>query len=284
VPEPRLAPSGHTALPGVVDHHVHLGLVDRALLAGSAVVEVHDLGWDPVVAAGWQDRPPAGVSVRFAGRFHTAPGGYPSDRSWAPDGAVRAVTDPTDAAAAVAEAVAYGASAVKIALHTGMPLLPDDVLRALVGAAHGHGLPAVVHAEGEGQAARATDAGADVLVHAPWSERVPDDVLNRGAAMTWISTLAIHGPTTQAVAIDNIRRFLAIGGRVVYGTDMGNGPTPVGVNVPEILALGAAGLTGDDLLDAVLGGPPALVSPHPRPHTASELVVWLGDAQRLKTG
>ena len=276
--------SGLTVLPGVVDRHVHLGLVDAARLAGGPVVEVHDLGWDPAVAVGWREHPPAGVRVRVAGPFHTAPGGYPSGRPWAPDRAVRQVGSPADAERAVAEAASYGVDAVKIALHTGMPLLDDATLRALVAAAHAHVLPAMVHAEGPGQAARAIDAGADVLVHAPWTELVPDDVLRRGAGTTWVSTLAIHGPREQETALRNIRRFRELGGRVVYGTDMGNGPTPVGVNEAELLALGRAGLAGDELLAAVLAPPdaglPELTSPHPVPGTAEELVAWLADAER----
>ncbi|MFT4261825.1 MAG: hypothetical protein QM572_00440, partial [Nocardioides sp.] len=73
-----------TLLPGIVDRHVHLGLVDRRTLAGGALVEVHDLGWSPGPAADWRRHPPAGVRVLAAGPFHTAPGGYPTGRSWAP--------------------------------------------------------------------------------------------------------------------------------------------------------------------------------------------------------
>ena len=86
-----------TLMPGVVDHHVHLGLVQRELLADGPLVEVHDLGWVLEEALGWRENPPAGVTVRVAGPFHTAPGGYPSGRAWAPELAVRAVVDVEDA-------------------------------------------------------------------------------------------------------------------------------------------------------------------------------------------
>ena len=277
-----------TVLPGLVDRHVHLGLVDHGALADGPVVEVHDLGWAPDEIAVLRDRPPAGVTVRVAGPFHTAPGGYPSGRSWAPPAAVRAVDAVAAARRAVAAAVAAGYDILKVALHSGMPLLDDEVLRGLVSAAHGAGLPVVIHAEGAGQAARAIDAGADLLAHAPWTERVPDDALARGARMTWCSTLAIHSGAARATAIDNIRRFRALGGRVVYGTDMGNGPTPVGVNAAEILALGAAGLAGDELL-AALCGPPAghlpvgrlLVSSRPVPASAADAVAWFAGCRRF---
>jgi imidazolonepropionase-like amidohydrolase len=273
-------------LPGVVDRHVHLGLVDRALLADGPLTEVHDLGWDPREATAWAATPPSGVRVRYVGPFHTAPGGYPSGRSWAPDAAVRHVDSPLAAAVAVADVVAAGGFAVKVALHAGMALLPDDVLRALVSAAHTAGLPVLVHAEGTGQAERAIDAGADTLVHVPWTEALPDQVIARAAHMTWISTLAIHdGPGRPAGlerALDNARRFAAAGGTLVYGTDMGNGPTPVGVNEREIELLGRV-LEGEALRRAVLGPPsaPALTAPLPVPGTAADLIVWLRASRRI---
>lgn len=279
-----------TRLPGVIDRHVHLGLVDHARLAGSTLVEVHDLGWSPAAAAAWRAEPPGDlVAVRAAGPFHTAPGGYPTGRSWAPADAVRAVPDVAAARAAVTALRDEGFDALKLTLHTEMPLLPDEVLGALVEAAHAAGLPALVHAEGAGQAARAIDAGADVLVHTPWTERLADELLERAAPMTWISTLAIHDDTGRAVALDNLRRFLEHGGSVVYGTDMGNGPTPVGPNPDEIRLLGAAGLAGDDLLVAVLGplddlAPErTLTSSLPRPRDAEDLIAWLASATRSAT-
>src|SRR6188472_875833 len=71
-------------MPGVVDRHVHLGLVDAAALAQTAVVEVHDLGWMPDVARNWKVDPPTGGLIKIAGPFLTAVGGYPADRVWAP--------------------------------------------------------------------------------------------------------------------------------------------------------------------------------------------------------
>jgi hypothetical protein len=283
-----------TVLPGVIDRHVHLGLADAIRLANSPVVEVHDLGWSPRQQLDWRRTPPDGLIVKAAGPFHTAPGGYPTGRPWAPRDSVRPVASPAAALAAVDDAIEHAYDALKVTLHTGMPLLADDPLTALVGAAHAAGLTVIAHTEGPGQAARAVAAGVDVLAHAPWTERVPDDVLRRGRHTTWISTLAIHGPAEQSVAIDNIRRFREAGGTVVYGTDMGNGPAPAGaqagapagVSVREIHLLEAAGLSGDDLLRAVLGPLDdqrpgrTLVSHLPHPASAAELVGWLTAARR----
>ncbi|MEL7974241.1 hypothetical protein AAG589_00120 [Isoptericola sp. F-RaC21] len=298
----RLAESG-TLLPPFTDAHVHLGLVDPAPLRARGVAAVHDLGGVPADVAALSTSTaddPALPRVAYAGAFLTAPGGYPSDRPWAPAGSVEEVGDPAAAAAAVDRQVAAGASFVKVALHATAGPVPDDAtLAAVVGRAHEHGRPVVAHAEGPGQAARAFEAGVDRLAHAPFSERLPDELLASTAAggvtgrpMTWISTLDIHGwgaPTTEhEVALENLGRFVAAGGRVRYGTDLGNGPLPVGLNHRELAALAAAGLGRRSLLVALVGDEPptGLVSfvPGPAPARADDGAVhaaWLARATVL---
>lgn len=290
------AGDGGTWLPPLADAHVHLGLVDPVAVRRGGIAVVHDLGWVPDAARTWPGRP-GFPAVAFAGAFLTAPGGYPSDRSWAPAGSVEEVGSPEAAVAAVDRQVAAGASFLKVALHADAGPVPDDAtLAALVGHAHARGRDVVAHVEGRGMAARAFEAGVDRLAHAPFSERLPDDLL---AAMTrarpadhdlppgrardhrrktvengpnpvfgggvgpvgpvgrvsWVSTLDVHGwgsPTAeQDVAIDNVRRFVALGGTVVYGTDLGNGPLPPGVNARELRALAEAGLDARALLGAI---------------------------------
>lgn len=262
VPRAR-AVDGGVLLPGLVDAHVHLGLADPAGVREGGIAGVDDLGWDPAVAAGWPGT--AGLPhVRVAGAFLTAPGGYPSDRDWAPAAAVRAVAGPDDATAAVAQQAAAGASYVKVVLHAGGPLLDDATLAALVAAARGAGLPVVAHVEGPGQTARALAAGVDRLAHTPWSERLPDALVEDAAArQVWVSTLDIHGwgdPSAaqerdRDVALDNLRRFHAAGGVVAYGTDLGNGPLPAGLNPRELRALADAGLRPPALLRALTSRP-----------------------------
>src|SRR4051812_3095053 len=116
--------------------------------------------------------------------------GYPADRPWAPPGSVRELTGPADGVRAVDEAAAYGHDLIKLELHSGAPLLDDATLRAVVRAAHQRRLPVGVHAEGRGQARRAFEAGADILVHVPWTESLPDDLLAAMAgSMRWTSTI-----------------------------------------------------------------------------------------------
>jgi hypothetical protein len=241
-----------TLLPPLCDAHVHSGLVHLPAVRGGGISAVWDLGSSLPAVAALAGRPGM-PAVRWAGPFLTAPGGYPSDRSWAPPGSWVELRSAAHAAETVAEVVAGGATLIKATAHAGGPMLDRATLAAVAAAAHAAGVPLVVHAEGPGTVAAAYDAGADMLAHTPWTEEL-DPGLIRAAAMrmTWISTLDIHrGTAAQDVAAGNLRRFADAGGTVRYGTDLGNGPLPAGVNAGEIRALQRAGLTPAAVLAAM---------------------------------
>ena len=252
-------------LPGFTDSHVHLGLVDAATLRARGIARVVDLGWNPAEAQRWAaaGSDPAALEVAFAGAFLTAPGGYPTTREWAPSTSTREIDSGDAAAAAIAEMAGFGATLVKIALNTDAgPVWDDELLRGVVGLAHAAGLPVVAHAQGAGQAVRAALAGVDQLAHTPFSERLgDDDIAVLASNCTIVSTLDIHGygsyGTDFAIAYDTLARFAAAGGRVLYGTDLGNGPLPEGLNRRELEALIAAGLSLDDVVVALTGLSPA---------------------------
>lgn len=296
---------GGTLIPHLTDHHTHLGLTDKRELFASGITDAVDLGWIPEVASTWLmgdlDRP----AVVIAGALLTSVGGYPVNSGWAPPGASVELTGPMDARAAVREQVMLGASRIKVALNTDAGTTVDNsTLTAIVEEAGASGVAVVVHAQGAGQAARAIAAGADQLAHAPFSERVDDADLRRAAdaGMTWVSTMDIHGwgePTAGfAVAQDNIRRFVALGGRMLYGTDLGNGPLAVGVNRRELEALAACGLDDAALFASIACPPGALgavatstigprfawlptAPPEPNPAVPSLLPSWLATARGL---
>jgi imidazolonepropionase-like amidohydrolase len=258
---------------GFTDHHVHLQLVDHTPLGSSALGRVVDLGANPEVVAQlavhnsgrfdarefesrsdrvtaadrpelWTEAPRHSVQVAFAGAFLTPPGGYPSDRDWAPDGSFREIADAASAARAVAEMADAGASCIKVASNSSAgPVFDDELFRVIVELAAARSLDVVAHAEGRGEAQRVARLGARRLAHAPFTERLDDDeIVAQAASVSWISTLAIHGGADLTVALHNVRRFHAAGGTVLYGTDMGNGPTPVGLNGAELEALRDSGL------------------------------------------
>ncbi|GAA1919674.1 hypothetical protein GCM10009775_10360 [Microbacterium aoyamense] len=279
-------------LPAFIDHHVHLHLIDERALAIGGIAGVLDLGGDPVeLARHSRDGMPR---IAYAGAFLTAEGGYPSGRGWAPDSIMRVVTGPSThpgvaggAATAVDEQAEFGASVIKISLNADAgPTLPGPVLAAVVACAHERGLPVVAHVEGDGMTRLALDAGVDVLAHTPFTERLSADLVERAApSQTWISTLAIHGSAQRQIAEENLSAFASAGGRVLYGTDLGNGQRRVGVLVDELAALDRAGVRGaaavDALTDPALVGAPAGVAtfvPGPPPGSLGEVAAWLGGA------
>jgi imidazolonepropionase-like amidohydrolase len=246
------------APPPFTDFHVHLDLIDPDAVATGGLARVLDLGSAGPVEAG-------SVEVVRAGKILTAVGGYPSTRPWAEGGLFREVAH-GDVDAAVAEQLAAGASVIKIALNVDAgPVWSDETLDAVVAAAHAAGRKVVAHVEGAGQSARAAAAGVDAFAHTPFTERLDDALIVRLAAgTTWISTLRIHIGRDRETAIDNLRRFRMAAGDILYGTDMGNGPSTGRVERDELEALVEAGLTADDLVTALTGG--SLLPPLPFDH------------------
>jgi imidazolonepropionase-like amidohydrolase len=78
-------------------------------------------------------------------------------------------------------------------------------------------------------------------------------------SMRMVSTLDIHsyGDETPEVrvAIDNLFRFARAGGKVLYGTDLGNGAVPPGIDVREVMLLFQAGLSPEQVLTAMMRAP-----------------------------
>lgn len=271
-----------TSLPPLIDHHVHLHLIDEHQLAAGGIAGVVDLGGDPVEFA---RRPVAGIPrVAYAGAFLTVPGGYPSGRSWAPDTIVREVTDLSahpgvhgGAATVVDEQATFGASVIKVALNASSgPVFDAETLTAIVAGAHSRGLPVVAHVEGPGMTRLALDAGVDVLAHTPFSEDLDPALVERAAqsGQRWISTLDIHhdDPVAQRTSRANLSAFVAAGGGVLYGTDLGNGDRRVGVMAGELDALDAAGVRGAALIQA-------LTAPWPRFEESTAVATFIpGDA------
>jgi imidazolonepropionase-like amidohydrolase len=251
-------------LPAAADRHVHIELSDPSAVLRGGVTAVRDLGWPAArifPLAELSEGPSyEGPLIRAAGPMLTAPGGYPTEAFWAPPDTGRVVEDAEAAAIAVGELAALGASAIKVSLNAEAGPTPDDVtLLAIVDAAHVHDLPVTAHAQGEGQVERALGAGIDELAHAPWMP-LSDDLLRACAGamriVSTLDTLSFGRPTPElAVALDNLRRFHEAGGTVIYGTDLGNGAIPPGIHTRELLLLGEAGLSNEEVLAALTRAP-----------------------------
>jgi imidazolonepropionase-like amidohydrolase len=250
-------------MPGVVDHHVHIRMSEpRAVLAGG-VTAVRDLGWAPEDVFPVADISQAtdfdGPAIAAVGPFITAVGGYPSRAGWCPPAGWIEVRGTDEAAAAVERVAALDPAAIKVALNAEAgPTLADAELVAVSDAAHARKLSVVAHVQGSGQTERALGGGVDELGHTPWTERLSDELVSAVARrMIICSTLDIqsYGQRTPQldVALDNLRRLVQAGGRVRYGTDLGNGPIPPGIHLREVLHLAAAGLSAESVLTAMAG-------------------------------
>jgi hypothetical protein len=273
-----------TLLSPFTDSHVHLGLVDPVALGPGGIGRVLDLGWDPDEASLWPEHgrlDDAWPEAQVAGGLLCPPGGYPSRAGWAPSTASVEVADAADAHREVRRMRDLGASVVKVTLNSDVgPVFGDAVLHAIVEAAADVQLLTIAHVQGVGQARRALDAGLLRFAHTPFSEVLTDDLVDVAADGTWISTLDIHGRgrrgPTHEIAVANLTRFRAAGGHVLYGTDLGNGELPVGVNERELRALERCGLGLDALLHA-LGSDDSLDAGHDGRHW-SRRATWIPTA------
>ncbi len=197
----------------------------------------------------------------------TGHGGYPTKAAWAPAGTGRELTGPDDAVAAVADLAGRGATAIKVSLNAEAGPTPSDAeLMAICDEAHRLDLPVTAHAQGAGQVERALGAGcrrarAHAVDHGcrTRSSRRPPRGCGSCRRSTSIRTAATR--RRSATAVDNLRRFHAAGGTVIYGTDLGNGPIPAGIHTREVLLLREAGLEPEEVLQAMVRAPLDLDAP-----------------------
>jgi imidazolonepropionase-like amidohydrolase len=252
-------------MPAVADRHVHIGLSDPAKVLLGGVTAVRDLGWPPdrIFSLADASELPTfnGPLIRAVGPILTARGGYPSRAGWAPVGTALEVEGPEQAGSAARDLASRGATAIKVSLDPDAgPTLTDAELMAICDSAHEAEIPVTAHAQGEGQVGRALGAGVDELAHTPWTHRLSDDLIAAAAQrLRIVSTLDIcsFGRDNREirVALDNLRRFHAAGGKVLYGTDLGNGEVPPGVHSREAILMTEAGLEYEEVLEAMVRAP-----------------------------
>jgi imidazolonepropionase-like amidohydrolase len=252
-------------MPAAADRHVHIELADPAAVLRGGVTAVRDLAWpaDRIFPLADVSELPSfdGPLIRAAGPMLTGPRGYPVRDRWAPPGTGLEIEGPEAAAAAVRRLHEQGATAIKVSLNADAPpTVADAELMGICDTAHALGSVVTAHCQGRGQVERALGAGVDELAHTPWTEPLSDDVVRQCASrLRIVSTLDIHsrGRDLSAlhVAVDNLRRFHDAGGAVVYGTDLGNGSIPAGVDARELRLLRDAGLTTEELMAALTRAP-----------------------------
>lgn len=250
----KVEADGRTLLPGFIDAHVHIGFFEPSQVLSGGVTTARDLGWPPREIFALRDRlrgaPEGGPLLIAAGGIITAVGGYPTRAAWAPEGTGLEVSDENEARSTVAMMVGAGAAVIKVAQAPDRgPVMSAQVLSAVVDAAHEAGLKATSHLTTIDELTMALDVGVDELAHGLWADSlIPDELVVRMAdSIVVVPTLHID-PSPKRV--ENLRRFVAAGGRVIYGTDMGNAGPPAGIDVDELELMVSAGMTPLETLQA----------------------------------
>jgi len=257
----RIDGAGMTALPGLIDAHVHLlwaGEMDeaevRAHVEGGlqqtlqaflnrGVTTVLSLA-DPTdlvlrTRQELRDGTRAGPRLLCAGPAFTAPGGHPAvtfcrSKPWCRSQAAFETSSAEEARQHVRRLAQRGIDAIKI-VNQGekylgkVPLVQIDpaVMRGIVEEAGAQRLPVVVHIWTEAEALQAIAAGAN-LAHPP-AQPLASDTLPRAlreADRFVITTLAAR-QRPGAPELENLRALHQAGVALVLGSD--SGPTPPGL-------------------------------------------------------
>lgn len=208
---------GGFLLPGLIDAHVHtnsLGQLGDSLRFGVCTVldmfSLVGMGEQGTVLRARRASLAATDQADFwsSGYLCTAPGGHGSQ--FGVDIPVLAEGDDVDAF--VAARVEDGLDYLKIVIEDGsewggtVPTLTPDQVNALVAAAHGRGLLAIVHTTSWSAAETALAAGADVLAHVPGGER-PDDELVARIADSGIAVVATIAVRVGVSCVDDAARL-----------------------------------------------------------------------------
>lgn len=240
--------TGLTVLPGLIDTHVHLGFFEPSSLLAGGLTTVRDLGWEPGLAFGWtkdSKQPEWGPAVMAAGPMLTTEGGYPLKAGWAPSGTGRVYQPGT-----LRELRESGSCIIKVTLEPRAgPTLSEETLTQLVEEANQLEMDVIAHVSTVPELQKALRAGVRQFAHFLFDDSdVPPELLE---AMVQNGSVVV--PTLRAnpspARIDNLRRFHGSGGKVVYGTDLGNGGRP-GIDLTELRLMQEAGMSPQEILDS----------------------------------
>jgi imidazolonepropionase-like amidohydrolase len=259
---------GRVLLPGLIDCHIHL--TDEATLAALArrgITTGLDMGtWPPELIASLRGRP--GVTdIRSSGTGATHPASAHAKRMGRAQGLV---ADPDEAKAYVAQRVAEGVDYIKIIVDP--PGFDQATVRALVEAAHAHGLRTIAHAANSGAVLLAQAAGVDVLTHAPIDRPLSDDEARatRAGGQVIVPTLTMMeaivarlagvAPVSYDAARVTVGRWHRAGVAILAGTDANQAPSapaspPYGTSLHHELGLLVdAGLSAFEALWSATAG------------------------------
>jgi imidazolonepropionase-like amidohydrolase len=247
--------TGRYLLPGFINAHVHNAFNQNNLRtwAQAGVTTVRDVGAyeSPSVAFAFRDSVRADLSCArlvAAGPLVTVPGGYPASIGFP----AMTVTSPEEARAKVTGLLDQGAELIKITIEDGLgqgiptagwPTLTPAEVQAIVETAHERGVPVTAHITYSKYLQFALNAAVDDCGHSifdPLPERMLQQMLRSG--MVLVPTLLAQG--LNGYSEENLRRFMAAGGKVAMGNDGGYvSGLEIGMPIAELETMQRAGMT-----------------------------------------
>lgn len=253
-----------TLLPGFIELHAHLTFqhvhADTVLKHG--ITMIRDVG-------GPLHQPYGGdgsLRVLTSGPIITAPGGFPIPQLGAESIAIAVATE-QQARQAVRNLINGGAVVIKVALEPGgeagspwvsghhhpgakhdnshhkafdakktWPLLPVNIVRAIVDEAHKQGRKVTAHI-GEATGAKiAVDAGIDEWAHVPCGI-IPDALLKKAVAKN-VKTVTTLDVLSKCPGIArNASTLAALGGEFLYGAEIAHPDIPWGIDAQELISM-----------------------------------------------
>jgi hypothetical protein len=247
-----------TLLPGFIELHAHLAFqhipADTVLAHG--ITTIRDVG-------GPLHQPYGGdgsLRVLTSGPIITAPGGYPIPEMGSENIAIAVATE-QQARETVRTLVGGGAAVIKVALEPGgeagapwasghhhadaahdnlpkktWPLLPENIVKAIVDEAHKLGRKVAAHI-GEAKGAKiAVDAGIDEWAHLPCAI-IPDALLKKAVAQKVTTITTLDTLSKCPGVVHNAHALAALGGELLYGAEIAHPDIPWGIDAQELIAM-----------------------------------------------
>ncbi|MGZ5059954.1 MAG: amidohydrolase family protein [Methylobacter sp.] len=253
-----------TLLPGFIELHGHLGFqhVPAEIVLKHGITTIRDVG-------GPLHKPYGGdgsLRVLSSGPMITAPGGYPIPAQGAENIAI-AVSSEQQARETVRALINGGAVAIKVALEPGgeagapwafdhhhadsvhehsqskaahskkaWPLLPENIVRAIVDEAHQQGRKVTAHI-GEATGVKiAVESGIDEWAHVPCAV-IPDVFLKKAVARHVDIVTTLDTLSKCAGAASNARTLAALGGNFLYGAEIAHPDISWGIDAQELILM-----------------------------------------------
>lgn len=261
-----------TLLPGFIELHAHLTFqhVPEDTVLKHGITTVRDVGGPVHQPYGGQGN----LRVLTSGPMITAPGGYPIPNMGAKDIAI-AVANAEEARKTVRALVEGGAVVIKVALEPGgeagapwssshshnhkgadaeqrhphhphqhekaglkqgWPLLPEEIVRAIVDEAHKNNRRVTAHVAEEKGVAIAINSGIQEWAHMPCNV-IPETLLKKAVAQQVKIVSTLDTLSRCSGVAQNSAAWKLLGGKFLYGAEIAHPDIPWGIDAQELAYL-----------------------------------------------